>query len=104
MITVKDHAPCGTIILDRAAKCNALDRQMVSDLTQALDDLRQERRVRSIIVTGSGPHFCAGVDLAQWQEATHSQDSLAQYHEDAQGMRDLIESMLQLPKPIIAAV
>lgn len=104
MITVKVHAPCGTIILDRAAKCNALDRQMVADLTQALDDLRQERRVRCIILTGSGPHFCAGVDLGQWEETTHSLDALAHYHEDAQGLRDLIEAMLQLPKPIIAAV
>ncbi len=64
MITVKVHAPCGTIILDRPAKCNALNRQMVADLAQAFDDLRQERRVRVIILTGAGTHFCAGVDLA----------------------------------------
>ena len=104
MITVKVHPPCGTIILDRPAKCNALDRQMVADIAQAFDDLRQERRVRSILLTGAGPHFCAGVDLSQWQESTVSPDALRQYHEDAQALRELIEAMLQLPKPIIAAV
>lgn len=107
MITVKVHGPCGTIILDRPAKCNALDRQMVEDLTQALDDLRQERRVRAIILTGAGTHFCAGVDLAQWQEATAAPTSpaaLQQYYEDSQAMQELLQSMLQLPKPIIAAV
>ncbi|MCC6512221.1 MAG: enoyl-CoA hydratase/isomerase family protein [Pirellulaceae bacterium] len=104
MITVKVHAPCGTIILDRAAKCNALDRQMVTDLTQAFDDLRQERRVRVILLTGAGPHFCAGVDLAQWQETTGSREALQQYYEDSQAMRELLESMMLLPKPIIAAV
>lgn len=104
MITVKVHAPCGTIILDRPAKCNALDRQMVTDMAEAFDDLRQERRVKCILLTGSGPHFCAGVDLNEWQATTVSPDALRQYHEDAQGLRDLIEAMLQLPKPIIAAV
>lgn len=104
MITVKVQAPCGTIILDRPAKCNALDRQMVADLTQALDDLRQERRVRTIVLTGAGQHFCAGVDLRQWQETTTNPEALKLYYEDAQAMRELLESMLQLPKPIIAAV
>jgi methylglutaconyl-CoA hydratase len=104
MITVKVHAPCGTIILDRAQKCNAVDRRMVEELAQAFDDLRQERKVRSIILTGSGHHFCAGVDLTQWQEASDTPEALGQYHADAQGMRDLIDVMLQFPKPIIAAV
>ena len=104
MITVKVHAPCGTIILDRPAKCNALNRQMVTDLTQAFDDLRQERRVRTIILTGAGTHFCAGVDLAQWQETTTTPEALQHYYEDSQGMQELLECMLQLPKPIICAV
>ncbi|MGN6134075.1 MAG: enoyl-CoA hydratase/isomerase family protein, partial [Aureliella sp.] len=104
MITVKVHAPCGTIILDRPSKCNALNRQMIADVTQAMDDLRQERRVRSILLTGSGPHFCAGFDLQQWQETTGTPEALGQYHEDAQAMREMLETMLQLPKPIIAAV
>lgn len=104
MITVKVHVPCGTIILDRPAKCNALSRQMVFDLTQALDDLRQERRVRCILLTGAGSCFCAGMDLSQWQETTTNPEALKLYYEDAQAMRELIESMLQLPKPIIAAV
>lgn len=104
MITVKVHAPCGTIILDRPAKCNALNRQMVTDLTQAFDDLRQERRVRAIVLTGAGTHFCAGVDLAQWQETTTTPEALQQYYEDSQGMQELLECMLQLPKPIICAV
>ncbi|MFO1066801.1 MAG: enoyl-CoA hydratase/isomerase family protein [Pirellulales bacterium] len=104
MLTVKVHAPCGTIILDRAPKCNALSRQMIAELTQALDDLRQERKVRAIILTGAGAHFCSGVDLQEWKESTASGEALMQYHEDAQAMRELIEVMLQLPKPIIAAV
>lgn len=77
---------------------------MISDLAQAFDDLRQERKVRCIVLTGAGPHFCSGVDLVEWQESTTSPDALQQHHDDAQSMRQLLEAMLQLPKPIIAAV
>lgn len=80
---------------------------MVADLTQAFDDLRQERRVRSIILTGAGTHFCAGVDLAQWQETTAASatpEALQQYYEDSQAMQELLQCMLQLPKPILCAV
>lgn len=104
MITVKVHAPCGTIILDRPSKCNALHRQMVADLTQAFDDLRQERRVRTIILTGAGANFCAGIDLEQWWELADQSAAWDQFQEDAEGLRELVESMLRLPKPIIAAI
>jgi methylglutaconyl-CoA hydratase len=104
MIRVKVTAPTGTIILDRADRCNALNREMVEQLRQALDDLRQEKRVRGIVLTGAGPHFCAGLDLYQLHETISEPDSLNQWFNDANGLKELYEEMLQLPKPIVAAV
>lgn len=106
MIKVKVNGCTGTIILDRADRCNALCREMVEQLAQALDDLRQEKRVRGIVVTGAGPHFCSGVDLKELQESgsSDSPETLSQWHSDACRMQALFEQMLQLPKPIIAAV
>lgn len=104
MITIKVSAPCATIIFDRADKCNALDRRMVADFAQALDDLRQEKKVRSIVLVGAGAHFCSGVDLAEWYATASSPESLAHWFEDTSALRDVIEQMLRLPKPIIAAV
>lgn len=106
MIKVKVNAPTGTIILDRVDRCNALSREMVEQLAQAFDDLRQEKRVRGIVLTGAGPHFCTGVDLRELQEtgANDSPETLSQWFSDANGLKSLFEQMLQLPKPIIAAV
>ncbi len=104
MITVKVTAPTGTIILDRPAKCNALNRKMIEELSQAFDDLRQERKVRGIILTGSGPHFCSGLDLKEMHESATSDNAMEQWYADAQAMQQLVEQMLQLPKPIVAAV
>ena len=106
MITVKVTEPVGTIILDRPKQCNALNRRMIEELTQALDDLRQEKRVRGVILTGSGAHFCTGIDLKELRETagTEPVDAMRRWHEDAQATLGLIELMLQLPKPIVAAV
>lgn len=106
MITVKVNEPTGTIILDRPSHCNALNRSMVEQLLQALDDLRQEKRVRGIIITGSGSHFCSGMDLKELQATASAEpvDAMRQWHEDARGLLALVEAMLQLPKPIVAAV
>ncbi|MEZ6134821.1 MAG: enoyl-CoA hydratase/isomerase family protein [Pirellulaceae bacterium] len=104
MITVKVNGQTGTIILDQPARCNALSREMVAQLSEALDDLRQQKSVRGIVLTGAGAHFCAGIDLKQWQESTSSEDSMQQWYRDAQAIQAVIEQMLQLPKPIVAAV
>ena len=103
-VIVKVNLPSGTIILNRPDKRNALSRQMIADLVQAFDDLHGERRVRAVILTGSGPAFCAGMDLAEMQETAKQPDALSQWHEDAVIYRELIDKMLLFPKPIIAAV
>ncbi len=104
MITTKVTEPSATIILDRPEKCNALNRQMVSDLAIVLDDLRQSKKVRAIVIAGAGPNFCAGVDLTEWSEPAAAEAALENWYSDTQALRDLVEQMLQLPKPIIAAV
>ncbi len=104
MITVKVNGSTGTIILDRPARCNALGRQMVEQLAQALDDLRQEKKVRGIVLTGAQPHFCAGWDLKEIRETSSGDEPMQQWFADAQALQALIEQMLQLPKPIVAAV
>jgi methylglutaconyl-CoA hydratase len=103
-VTVKKNVPSGTIVLNRPEKRNALSRQMLTDLAQALDDLHQERKVRAVILTGAGTAFCAGMDLAEMQATNQQPNALAQWHDDAVQYRELLDKLLQFPKPIIAAV
>ena len=103
-VLVKKNLPSGTIVLNRPDKRNALSRQMIADIAQALDDLHQERKVRAVIITGAGTAFCAGMDLAEMQATAQQPDALQQWHDDAVQYRELIDKMLFFPKPIIAAV
>ena len=103
-VRVKVHAPSGTIIMDRPERRNALSRAMLRDLQQALEDLHQERRVRAVILTGAGTAFCSGMDLIEMRETSQADDPHPQWYADAIQYKELIESMLRFPKPIIAAV
>lgn len=104
LVKVHVHEHTGTLILNRPDKRNALTRALMAELTQGLDDLRRERRVRTVVIAGSGPAFCAGMDLNEMHETANAPNSSDIWREDAVAYRDLLEAILQLPKPVIAAV
>jgi methylglutaconyl-CoA hydratase len=104
VVKIQIHEHTATLTLNRPDKRNALSRELLKELRQALDDVHQERRVRGVIVTGAGRVFCAGMDLAEMLAASQQEDSQQQWHADSLLYLDLIETMLRFPKPLVAAV
>ncbi len=49
--------------LDKPAKRNALDDEMVAALIGALEQVGHDDAVRVIALTGEGEHFCSGFDI-----------------------------------------
>jgi enoyl-CoA hydratase/carnithine racemase len=104
LVRIHVHESAGTIILNRPEKRNALSRALLAELAQAFSDLHQEKRVRAVILTGSGAAFCAGMDLNEMLDTSRLPDPHAQWHSDAVVYQELMLTMLRFPKPIIAAV
>ncbi len=104
LVKVHVHEHTGTIILNRPEKRNALSRALIAELSQALDDLHQEKRVRAAVLTGAGTAFCAGMDLGEMRATAEAENPQQQWHDDAEIFHDLMLQMLHFPKPIIAAV
>lgn len=104
LVKVHVHEQTGTVILNRPERANALTRRVIAELRQALEDLHREKRVRAVVLSASGKAFCAGMDLHEMQETAKDANAHTLWHEDAVAYRDLLQTMLQLPKPIIAAV
>jgi (methylthio)acryloyl-CoA hydratase len=52
--------------LNRPDKRNAMNDAMVADLGEAVDRAQQEAKVA--VISAVGPHFCAGLDLAEHSE------------------------------------
>lgn len=103
-IDVKVIESAGTIVLNRPDFGNALTRSMVQQLHEALDDLYLEKRVRAIILTGAGSSFSVGADVAEMQASQELSEPEEQWGSDAADFRDLLVRMLEITKPIIAAV
>jgi enoyl-CoA hydratase/carnithine racemase len=57
-----------TITLDRPEKRNALSRALLSQLSDAIEDVRARKEVRCIVLAGAGMSFCSGRDLADMRE------------------------------------
>ena len=104
LVKIHVHDETASIILNRPEKRNALTRAMLGELDQALHDLHMQRSARAVVLSGSGPAFCAGMDLAEMAATADESNAYALWEQDARAYRDLIEKMLRFPKPIIAAV
>jgi enoyl-CoA hydratase/carnithine racemase len=57
-----------TVLLDRPAKRNALDEQMLLDLLDAVTRLRSAEEVDVVVVRSSSDTFCAGADIRDWDQ------------------------------------
>jgi len=52
------------ITLNRPDKLNAFTAEMHGELKSALDDVKRDKSVRALVLTGAGRAFCAGQDLS----------------------------------------
>ncbi|MBW7933604.1 MAG: enoyl-CoA hydratase/isomerase family protein [Gemmatimonadaceae bacterium] len=92
----------GRATLARPAVQNALDRQAVRELRQALDEFEADGDVRAVLINGEGDHFCAGPDvkdLAATLDMTEGGEA-----EDTMALGRLFLGIRQMTKPVIAAV
>jgi 2-(1,2-epoxy-1,2-dihydrophenyl)acetyl-CoA isomerase len=55
--------PVLRLTLDRAARRNAVDDEMMAGLIDALDQAGRDEAVRAILLAGHGDHFCSGADI-----------------------------------------
>ena len=103
-IRFQRSGPTATIILDSSGNRNALSRETIADLQEGFDDLHRDKSVRGVILTASGTTFCSGVDLKQWNDVCEGEAPLNAWQEVTTELQELLETMLRLPKPIVAAV
>ena len=93
----------GALTLNRPEKRNALDAATVEGLKAGIAELSHDDAVRVITLTGAGPDFCAGADLAQLARIAAGADPLENVR-DAQALGDLFIRIRHAPKPVIALV
>ena len=96
-IKVDTKGKVGIITLNRPQALNALNSELVAEMTQALDGFEADADIGCMIITGSEKAFAAGADIKEMQARTYM---------DAY-MGDFIskwERITTCRKPVIAAV
>lgn len=90
-----------TITLNRPAKRNAFTPAMLQALRAAFDAAAEDKNVRAVLVTGAGKGFCAGQDLSIFDgipQPDQVREIVLDYY------RPMIQSIIRLEKPVIAAL
>jgi enoyl-CoA hydratase/carnithine racemase len=77
-LTVTVEGSLATLTVDRADKRNAMTGAMWAAVPGLLADLAADPRVRVLVVTGAGPSFCAGADIADLLGGPDPADPMAQ--------------------------
>ena len=88
------------VTLARPEARNALDDELTSRLSEALDEAADDPNMRAIIITGAGESFCAGGDLGRFEREWTPRAFRLHSHR----LTAMIAGIEQLEKPVVAAI
>jgi enoyl-CoA hydratase len=93
------------ITLNRPARLNAMNHELVHDLHGALDDLGADRSARVVVLTGAGRGFCSGLDLRMSVHVpgTEGLGRVQAGMTSQQLIASLVPKLRSLRQPVIAA-
>lgn len=86
--------------INRPEKRNSLSPELVAELRTEVERVKQNDRVKMVVLTGAGDAFCAGADLGYLQKL--SQFSEDENLQDSTTLSELFREIYQLPKITIA--
>jgi 1,4-dihydroxy-2-naphthoyl-CoA synthase len=90
------------LTLNRPEVFNALNYQLVEDVTSALNRAESEEDVRVVILKGAGKAWCGGGDLEELLKLT--QEIASRRREYLMKFKAMIGKVRKVSKPVIAAI
>jgi methylglutaconyl-CoA hydratase len=91
-----------TVVMNRPARKNAFDADLISALAEAFETLRGAEGVRVVFLRGAGGMFSAGADLDWMRQAVDRTES--DNREDAYAMAQMLKALWDLPALTVALV
>lgn len=91
----------GTITLNRPAALNATTDDLYRELHDVIGRIAADREIGCVILTGAGRGFCAGADLKARKDDMTPLQRRARHRWI---LKDVLEPLYRLEKPVIAAV
>jgi enoyl-CoA hydratase/carnithine racemase len=95
------EGPIARLVLNRPAQLNAINRQMLEDLSSACEAVEGDASIKVVTLAGEGRAFCAGADLRTVQEVSAHPQQWGEFNRLWHRTFNRIEA---LPVPVIAGV
>src|SRR5215468_5844089 len=93
------------LTLNRPAARNSLSEAMIAELHGALRDIHDDASVRAVVIAANGPAFSAGHDMKELTARRSDPDrGRAYFAEIMNACSAMMQSIVHLPKPVVAAV
>lgn len=96
-VRVEKDGPVTTVVLDRPARKNAVDRETAQSLADAFRAFAVDDAARVAVLWGDHGAFCSGADLKAVAEGRPNRV-------EASGDGPMGPTRMRLPKPVIAAI
>lgn len=102
LVTSERRGPVEWIRINRPKKLNALSTTVMAELSAALTDAERDDDVRVVVLTGTGPSFSVGYDIAEEVEMGVSRAE--DWHAGLTNNVALTMQVWGLSKPVIGAI
>src|SRR5215813_13483174 len=97
--------PVTIITFNRPAQRNTLSEQVIAALHAALDEIGADKSIRALVIASQGPAFSSGHDLKQLTSHRGDGDGgRAYFAKTMNACSAMMQAIVNLPKPVIAAV
>ena len=93
------------LTLNRPQARNSLSEGLIAELHAALKDIHDDRSVRAVVIAANGPAFSAGHDMKELTARRADADlGRAYFAQIMTACSTMMQAIVQLPKPVVAAV
>jgi enoyl-CoA hydratase/carnithine racemase len=97
--------PIAVLTLNRPAARNSLSEGMIAELHAALNDIHDDAAVRAVVIAANGTAYSAGHDMKELTARRADADrGRAYFAQMMNACSAMMQAIVQLPKPVVAAV
>ena len=101
----KDSGKIAILTLNRPTARNSLSEALLLALSESFAAIAKDRDIRAVVLAANGPVFCAGHDLKELTSRRSDHDGgRAYFHHIMTTCSAMMQSIVALPQPVIAAV
>lgn len=93
------------LTLNRPAARNSLSEGMIGELHAALNDLRDDKSIRGVVLAANGSAYSAGHDMKELTARRSDADrGRAYFAQIMNACSAMMQAIVRLPKPVVASV